>query len=60
MTTAILVLTFAMFMTSVVKMYWHIGLLAVLGLSAALIADYLLTPVLMRWTNPFGREEEAD
>ena len=57
MTTFILVLTFGMFMTSVVKMYWHIGLLSGLGLLAALLADYLIAPVLMRWTNPFGKEE---
>jgi uncharacterized protein len=36
----------------------RIGLLASIGLTAALITDYLLTPVLMVWTKPFGKERQ--
>ena len=53
-TTVILCTMFSMYMFSAISMLFRIGLLSVVGLGAALIADYTLTPVLLFSTKPFG------
>jgi hypothetical protein len=58
MTTFILCAMFFMYMFSPMGCLFRIGLLAMIGLSAALIADYTLTPVLILLTKPFGKEKE--
>lgn len=55
MTTIILCAAFGVFMTSPLNMIHRIGLMAIVGLCAALIADYLLTPALIYLTKPFGK-----
>jgi hypothetical protein len=45
-----------MYLFSPVSMMFRVGLLSSMGLMAALVTDYLLTPVLIIWTKPFGRE----
>ena len=55
MTTFILVATFFVFATSIANMYAHLGIFSMLGLSSALIADYCMTPVLVKWAKPFGK-----
>ncbi len=57
MTTMILTATFAMYMFSPVANMARIGLLSSMGLIVALVADYLMTPVLILWTKPFGKEK---
>jgi len=59
MTTVILSATFAMYMFSPIAALMRIGLLASMGLIVALIADYLLTPLLIFLTRPFGRERNG-
>ncbi len=56
MTTIVLTVSFATYMLSPVKMVQDLGLLASIGLLAALITDFLITPALMIMTKPFGRE----
>ncbi len=56
MTTIILAATFAMYMFSPISNMVRIGLLASMGLTAALIIDYLMTPGLILLTKPFGEE----
>jgi uncharacterized protein len=56
MTTLILSATFAMYMFSPVANLMRIGLLASMGLVAALVVDYLMTPALIVLTKPFGPE----
>ena len=56
MTTFILCSMFAVFCTSPMNALLRIGLLTVIGLGSALIADYTLTPVLIYITKPFGSE----
>jgi predicted RND superfamily exporter protein len=58
-TTIILSANFLTYMTSVVKFYFNIGFLAVAGMVSALLADYLVTPVLFRMFKIFGEEKES-
>jgi len=57
-TTIILSAVFVIFMTSQVKLYFNIGLLAIAGIGSALLADYLVTPGLFRFFRIFGKERE--
>ena len=57
MTSFILIITFSTYMTSIAKFYVVLGILVTLGLSSALLADYLITPVLIKWTRPFKKEK---
>jgi len=59
MTTVVLTLTFAVYLTSIIRVFVSIGILVGAGLFAALLADYFVTPVLLRLTRPFGRESDA-
>ncbi|ADK82420.1 efflux RND transporter permease subunit [Sediminispirochaeta smaragdinae] len=56
MTTVILSASFAMYIFSPVNTLSRVGILAVIGLTAALAADYLMTPILIYITKPFGKE----
>lgn len=58
MTTIILSVTFLMYMASKIDAFLRLGILAAVGLFSALIADYLMTPVLIYITKPFGKEEK--
>ncbi len=56
MTTIILTATFSMYIFSPVAALTRIGILTSLGLISALLADYLMTPILVQWAKPFGKE----
>ncbi len=56
MTTVILCAMFLMYTFSPMATLFRVGLLAIIGLGSALIADYTLTPVLIYLTKPFGKE----
>jgi predicted RND superfamily exporter protein len=58
-TTVILSAVFCIFMTSEVKAYFNIGLLAVAGMVSALLADYLVTPGLFKYFMIFGEERTS-
>ena len=58
-TTVILCAMFSMYMFSSISMLFRIGLLSVVGLAAALLADYTLTPVLLFSAKSFGKESDA-
>lgn len=58
MTTIILSATFLMYMTSKIDAFLRLGILAAVGLFSALIADYLMTPVLIYISKPFGKERK--
>lgn len=55
-TTVILCMMFIAYMVSPVTIFFRVGLMATIGLSAALVADFTITPVLIMLTKPFGRE----
>ena len=56
MTTIILTATFMMYIPSTMNVLSRVGILAGVGLMSALIADYIMTPILILWTKPFGKE----
>ncbi|PID28051.1 MAG: hypothetical protein CSB55_06850 [Candidatus Cloacimonadota bacterium] len=58
MTTIILSAGFAMYIFSPVGVMSRIGLLVFTGLAAALISDYLATPILIYIIKPFGKEDK--
>lgn len=58
MTTFILCAMFVVFIFSPMGALKNVGLLSVVGLGAALLADYTLTPALIFITKPFGSEEK--
>ena len=56
LTSSVLILTFSAYLASVAKVFIHMGFLVAVGILAALIADYFMTPVLLNQTRPFGEE----
>jgi predicted RND superfamily exporter protein len=56
MTSLILILNFAAYLTSIVKFYIHFGILAGIGILVALLADYFLTPICLNISKPFGEK----
>ena len=57
MTTIILSATFLVYLICKIDAILRLGVLAAIGLLAALAADYLMTPVLIYISKPFGKEE---
>ncbi len=57
MTTVIICAMFIVYATSIMNTMHRTGILSIIGLSTALLADYLLTPVLIYITKPFGKAE---
>ncbi len=60
MTTLIIVLGFVAYLTSLDKTYFHLGGYTIVAISAALLADFFVTPVLIMWTKPFGKEKRIN
>jgi predicted RND superfamily exporter protein len=56
-TTVILCAMFAVYSFSPVSMLFHMGTLAITGMTAALLADYTLTPLLAFMLKPLGKEK---
>ncbi|MCR5290303.1 MAG: MMPL family transporter [Treponema sp.] len=56
MSTLILCSIYAVYLLSPIRYLFVIGILSILGLSGALIADYTITPVLLYLVKPFGKE----
>ncbi|MDC7125540.1 MAG: MMPL family transporter, partial [Spirochaetales bacterium] len=56
-TTFILSVTFFIFIFSRVHSMVNMGLLTMVGVITALAADLIITPVLVKWTKPFGKEK---
>lgn len=60
MTTIVLVVSFVMYLFSPINMLVDMGILAIVGLTTALLTDYLITPALILVTKPFGKEVENE
>lgn len=56
--TFILCAMFFMYTFSDMSMLFRIGLLSMIGLAAALLADYTVTPALLFLTKPFGNRKD--
>ncbi len=57
MTTAILCSVFFVYIISPLHYIFVIGILCVIGLAGALLADYTITPALLYIIKPFGKEK---
>ncbi len=55
-TSLVLILSFAAFTISTVRVFVNMGLLIGAGILAALITDYFVTPVLLKQFSVFGKE----
>lgn len=56
-TTFIIMVSFSIYLTSIFNMFINLGVFIIVGIASALIADYLVTPVLLNWTKPFSRKK---
>ncbi len=59
MTSLVLVLGFVAYITSLDKMYTNLGSYTIVAILAALMADFFVTPVLIMWLKPFGKETDT-
>ncbi|MDR2662292.1 MAG: MMPL family transporter [Treponema sp.] len=55
-TTVILCAMFFVYALSPIAMLFHVGVLAIIGMAAALLSDYALTPLLVFCLKPLGKE----
>ena len=58
MTTVILCAMFAVYLLCPMKFFVTTGMLSIVGISSALVADYTITPALICLTKPFGKEKK--
>ena len=58
LTTIILCSMFSVYLFSPMHFLAVLGVLVIVGLSSALVADYTITPALLHVANPFGKEKE--
>jgi predicted RND superfamily exporter protein len=57
-TTVILCAMFAVYALSPIAMLFHVGILAIIGMAAALLADYTLTPLLIYVLKPLRKSAD--
>lgn len=55
MTSVIIMAAFSVYVFSSAKMIITMGVFIVLGIGSALLADYFITPVLVKWFKPFDK-----
>ena len=58
LTTVILCSMFSVYLFSPMHFLAVLGVLIIVGLSSALVADYTITPALLHVAKPFGKEKE--
>ena len=58
LTTLILCAMFGVYLFSPLRFLMVLGLLIIVGLSSALLADYTITPALLQVSKPYGKEKE--
>ncbi len=58
LSTIVISANFIVYATSAALTYFNLGLLAVIGMLAALFADLFITPILFKWFNIFGKENK--
>ncbi len=60
LTSTVLILCFSAYLISAAKVFVNMGYLVAAGILAALLADYFITPVLLNWVQPFGKEKAVE
>jgi predicted RND superfamily exporter protein len=58
LTSLVLILCFSAYLISAANVFVNMGILVAMGIIAALTADYFVTPVLLKWVQPFGEEKK--
>jgi len=56
LTSTVLILCFSAYLISAAKVFVNMGYLVSIGILAALLTDYFITPVLLHWLQPFGQD----
>jgi len=59
-TSIVLILNFSAYITSVTNVFINIGILTGVGIAVALLTDYMVTPILIKWVRAFGNEAVID
>ena len=59
-TSVIIIISFIIYLTSPINMMVYLGLFVVVGIFSAMVANLLLTPVIMRRLKPFGKESHPE
>jgi uncharacterized protein len=54
-TSLIIIISFIIYLTSSINMMVYLGLFVVIGIFSAMVSNLLLTPILIKWTKPFGK-----
>ncbi|MGD2033445.1 MAG: MMPL family transporter [Bacteroidales bacterium] len=54
-TSFIIIISFIIYLTSPLNMMVYLGLFVVIGIFSAMISNLLLTPIIIKWTKPFGK-----
>jgi predicted RND superfamily exporter protein len=54
-TSFIIIISFIIYLTSPLNMMVYLGLFVVIGIFSAMVSNLLLTPIIMKWTKPFGK-----
>jgi predicted RND superfamily exporter protein len=54
MTSFILGVTFLVYLTSIAKFFINLSILSISGIFSALLADYFITPILVKLSKPYG------
>ena len=60
LTSLVLISCFCAYLASVARVFVNMGILVAVGILAALAADYFITPVMLNWTRPFGKEKAPE
>lgn len=60
LTSVILITSFSVYLSSDHLMYFHLGALIAAGVSAALLADYFITPILLKWAMTAPADESCE
>ncbi|MFP4531695.1 MAG: efflux RND transporter permease subunit [Desulfobacterales bacterium] len=58
-TTTIIVVAFSIYGFSNLHIMVNLGVLIILGITSALLADYFITPILIKWSHPFGKKHQS-
>ncbi len=58
-TTFVIVIAFSIYGFSNLHIMINLGILIILGITSALLADYFITPILIKWTHPFGGKQRG-
>lgn len=60
MTSFIIIAAFTVYLSANMTAMFNFGVFIIIGIASALIADYLITPICLKYLKPFGKENEPE